>query len=368
MANTTYPIRAKQIDAALAQVRQHRQAGQMDKAVTLVASVVRAEPDHVPALRLMASLAMQTGTPVIAIGCLARATALSPRSLELFVEYGDALLAGSKPAEAEKAFRHAISLRAKDGAAFRGLAQAQVDQGDKASALKSFRKALSILPYDKYAAHMAASLSGEADKQSSAYVPELFDKYADTFDEHLTGTLEYGVPQAIHKLLEGRSGIETMLDLGCGTGLVAAALADLIAIRDGIDISPRMVAKAEARGIYRHLAAGDISATLDQNTNFSGPYDLVAAGDVFIYVGELAPVFTRVHPVLGPKGLFTFSVEALDGTGFAIRSSGRFSHAPDYVANLAEANGFDILSRSDLAIRQERNQPIPGHLYLMTRR
>ena len=54
-----------------------------------------------------------------------------------------------------------------------------------------------------------------------------------------------------------------VLDLGCGTGLVALAIGDLpIESFTGIDLSPRMLAHAKAKRIYAELREADIIADL----------------------------------------------------------------------------------------------------------
>ncbi|MET3924649.1 methyltransferase [Devosia sp. 2618] len=367
-ANTD-PIRMLQIDKALAELRMLRQSGNIDQAAQGVAAIVQAEPNHVGALRLMASLAMQTGTPTIAIGALSHALANGPRSMELLLELGDALNAGKQPAEAVSAYKQALAIRPKDGTAFRGLAQAQLDMGNRAEALKSFRKTLSILPYDKYSAHMIAALSGENTATSTSYVPELFDTYADQFDEHLTGTLEYHVPETIREIViqsAATNPIRNLLDLGCGTGLVGAALHDLVPEMDGIDISHQMVRKARDRNIYRHLRTGDVTTVLAADPELAGPYDLITAADVFIYVGALDASFAAVASRLSPNGLFAFTVETAEGHDLALRSSGRFGHPPAYVADISSQHGLHIVQQQAIAIRQERNLPIPGELYLLS--
>jgi SAM-dependent methyltransferase len=49
----------------------------------------------------------------------------------------------------------------------------------------------------------------------------------------------------------------TILDAGCGTGLVGLALADVgYSVIDGVDLSPGMVEQAKRRGVYRELVGG----------------------------------------------------------------------------------------------------------------
>lgn len=359
------PIRTLQADRAVLEARRLREDGKNDQAARLIASVVQAEPSHLGALRFMGQLAMHTGATEIGIGCFSRALALAPRSHDILLELGDALIAGHRADEAVLTFKQALLLRPNDGTTFRGLARAQLDTGNRPDALRSFRKTLAILPYDQYSAHMIAALTGEASKPSAGYVPDLFDTYADQFDEHLTGTLEYRIPGSIRDLLADRPALGAMLDLGCGTGLVGAALKDRVAAIDGIDIAPRMTRKARDRDIYRRLRTGDAVEVLAADTALTGPYDLVTAADVFVYVRHLAATFAAVARVLAPRGLFAFTVESAAGDEVMIRSTGRFAHPAPYIQRLASQNGFAILVQQDVPIRQERNQPIPGTLYLM---
>lgn len=361
------PLRKLQADQAVLQARRLRDEGKIDQAAVLVHQVVSTEPTHVPALRLLGALAIQTGATDIGIGSLQRALTLAPRSAELLIEYGDALVAGDRPADAISAFRKALELQPRNGPAFRGLGQAQLDMGNRADALKSFRKVLSILPYDRYAAHIAAALSGETSKASSGYVPDLFDTYADIFDEHLTGTLNYRLPDAIVHLLADRPALGTMLDLGCGTGLVGAALKGKTTAIDGVDISSKMVRKAHEREIYRYLRTGDVVDAINSDPQLAGPYDIVTAADVFIYVGPLDETFAAIGRVLRPAGTFVFSVERTQRDDVVLRSSGRFSHSHAYIDGLASKHGFAIIAQRDTPIRQERSQPIPGTLYLLSR-
>lgn len=361
------PIRTLQADKAVLEARRLREAGKMDQAANLVASVVQAEPAHVGAIKLMGSMAMQTGSTELGISCFSRALALSPKSHEILFELGNALIAGNRPAEAVTALKKALTLRPNDAGTFRALGQAQLDMGNRADALKSFRKTLSILPNDQFAGHFVTALSGEGNTRPSNYVADLFDSYADKFDEHLNGSLEYRVPQAVRDLVADRAPFGTVLDLGCGTGLVGVELAKMATAIDGVDIAPQMTLKTQQRGIYRHVRTGDTVELLTTDADLAGPYDLVTAGDVFVYVGPLEATFAAVAKVIAPQGLFAFSVETGSEDGVTLRSSGRFAHSSSYIRGLAETHGFAALIERNAAIRQERNQPIPGTLYLLTR-
>ena len=312
-------------------------------------------------LRHRATQSVQDGDPDAAVALLTPALALYP---DLHLDLGNALLAANRAGEALDCFDAAITLRPRDPAAYRGLGQACLALGNTAGALAAFRQALAILPYDTYAAHMVASLSGETTKGASAYVANLFDDHAEDFDQHLTQVLHYSIPAEIAGLLAPYAP-QSLLDLGCGTGLVGDALR--LPIMDGVDIAPQMIRLARERNLYRHLAVGDLVATLDESSLLAGPYDLVTAADVFVYLGHLESIFERIAPRLAPDGLFAFSVELSDTTPVNLRPSGRFAHAPRYISGLAQDFGFTTLAARDTPIRHERSQPIPGQLYLLQR-
>lgn len=288
----------------------------------------------------------------------------SPESL---IRRAETCLASNQSTLAVTLFEQALALRPRDSAAWRGLGKAQVDLGNQGAAKESFARALAIVPYDRYAAHMLAALSGETDRRATGYVADLFDTYADDFDAHLTDTLNYRIPAAIRSLLAERGPFGSLLDLGCGTGLVGVALDDIVDNMDGIDIAAKMTRKAHERGLYRHLRTGDALTILADDMQLRGPYDLVTAADVFVYIGPLEAIFVAVAAILAPGGLFAFSVENAPGTAVTLRSSGRFAHPQRYIAQQAAELGLGMLAQQNQPIRMERNQPIAGTLYLLAK-
>lgn len=363
----TDPILALRARELLASAQQLQEQGKVADAARLSAQLVNVAPDLAEGHQLMGNLAMRTGATEIATVSFGRALALKPRSADLHIALAQALLAAKKPQAAAELLEKGRKLHPNDAGIFRELGQAQLDLGQPAAALKSFSRATKLSPADLYSSHMLAALS-QAGTPDTAYVAELFDSYADTFDAHLTGTLDYQVPQALAGLVakHGPARAPT-LDVGCGTGLMGAALPETHRPLDGIDIAPKMIAKASERGIYRHLAAGDALAVLQSDGDFAGPYGMIVATDVFIYIGDIARLFAALVSRLQPAGLLAFSVESHDGEGLAIRSSGRFAHAGTYVHDLAKANGLTLLEEHAHPIRLERNTPIPGTLFVFRR-
>jgi SAM-dependent methyltransferase len=78
------------------------------------------------------------------------------------------------------------------------------------------------------------------------------------------------------------------LDLACGTGRVGTWLRGRgVKHLDGIDLTPEMLAKAEARKVYDRLNVGDITDTRLP----AGQYDLLCQSLADEHLSDLAPLY-----------------------------------------------------------------------------
>lgn len=206
----------------------------------------------------------------------------------------------------------------------------------------------------------------------SKYIEGGFDNYADKFDQRLTQSLGYDVPQrmaelrAQHhtRLADARARV---LDLGCGTGLVGAALKDMDAELIGVDLSGGMLQQARARGIYQALLQSDLVPMMQSQADTS--FDIVTSAVVFIYVGRIEEGVQEIRRLLKLGGLFAFSVASFepglqDELGFKLETSSRYSHAACYLQALTARHGFTVPATQPVAIRVEQGQAIMGQLAL----
>ena len=228
--------------------------------------------------------------------------------------------------------------------------------GRDAEAIAAYREALAQGADAQHIAYVLAAF-GDEDTPAGApddYVKTLFDNYADHFDRHLVDTLGYRMPSqldaAIRRHVAG-AGLDT-LDLGCGTGLFAPYLRQYSRTLSGVDLSPKMLDKARQRALYDQLACAELGEFLSSQT---GSYDLVVAADVFVYIGDLAPVFEQVHRALRPQGGFCFSVEASEERDVVLGATRRYAHSLPYLRQLADASGFDLLE-ADLQVGRRENE------------
>ena len=144
------------------------------------------------------------------------------------------------------------------------------------------------------------------------YLRNAFDMFAPAFEETLAD-LGYRAPQAIGAYLAAVYGPPaaqlSVLDVGCGTGLAAPHLRPYARRLDGVDLSPAMLVRAQARGLYEELRVGEAMADMHAH---SDQYDLAVAADVFVYFGDLAPLCTATAACLRPQGRLIFTLEAMD--------------------------------------------------------
>lgn len=265
-------------------------------------------------------------------------------------------------AEAADVIEQALELAPGWPEGWLGLAETRERAGDRAGAIAAFGRARDLDPTDRLGAalHLARLGVGSApDAPPAAYVRDLFDAYAGGFETALVDRLGYQAPRLIATALAAAAPERRFrhgLDLGCGTGLMAAALAGRTERLDGVDLSPAMVAQARAKGLYANLRVGEIVADLAGPV---GPYDLVLAADVFCYLGDLAPVLRAARGRVDGGALLAFSVERGDA-GFALGDSLRYRHAADYVAATLAATGWGGLAITDATLRVDRGEPVPG--------
>lgn len=267
------------------------------------------------------------------------------------------------------------------GATYEMKGQALTSLGRHDDARLAFQDALKLDPRNMHVRHLvAASGALPGPRQAPAeFIRASFDQCADRFESELV-ELGYGIPGAIRAILEthpriaARQAVGPVLDLGCGTGLVALAVGDLpLGPFTGIDLSPRMLAHARVKRLYDTLLEGEIVAELNR---LSEQWPVILAADVACYFGALEDLLTAVHQRLQPGGWFIFSAEMLlpdhDGIvpengNWALGREGRYAHAPHYVHEAACAAGFRVLRFDRPLIRQERGIGAPGLLLTLER-
>jgi predicted TPR repeat methyltransferase len=247
------------------------------------------------------------------------------------------------------------------------LGEIRVELGDEEAAISAFRNARASDPDDRHGAAVRLMRLGaeQLAAMPRCYVQTLFDQYAPRFEAALLGDLNYRGPQLLFKaVLAARAAakkpafFKRAIDLGCGTGLAAAAFAKEVDRFIGIDLSPGMIELARATGLYAELVVADMVDGLRGLKDASA--DLILAADAMVYVPDLAPVTGEVSRVLAPGGLLAFTVETHDGDGVVIGAGLRYAHGAEHVREQIKAAGLALVGLQEASPRTEDNLPVRG--------
>jgi predicted TPR repeat methyltransferase len=280
----------------------------------------------------------------------------------------DLLREGDFPAAASL-FEQAIERAPKFMPAWRELSRARIGAGDHAGAVEALKICLDLDPSDESGASLElARLEDKAiDGAPPAYVAALFDAYAAAFDAALIDRLQYRTPGKLAALIRSIKPppYPRVIDLGCGTGLMGAALGGETRWLKGVDLSAEMIAAASRRNIYAALEqTGLVQALREQQAS----YDLIVASDVFNYIGDLGPVIEAAAARLAPLGLLAFSVEkGSPDRDYAVQESLRFRHSESYLRRLAARFDLQTLAIEPSVLRLDAATPVEGLLVVMSR-
>jgi predicted TPR repeat methyltransferase len=160
-------------------------------------------------------------------------------------------------------------------------------------------------------------LEGAYALDGPAAVRAYYADWAARYDAGFAAATGYALPAAVAAAFAAAGGAGPVLDVGAGTGLLAAALAGQgLAPVDGVDLSPEMLAIAAAKGLYRRLIEADVTAPLPLP---EAAYAGIASAGTFT-AGHVGPAaIPQLLRVARPGALFCLSVHerVWEAQGFA---------------------------------------------------
>lgn len=175
----------------------------------------------------------------------------------------------------------------------------------------------------------------DLDKAYSVKTPEdsrrLYAEWASTYNETFIKANDYVYPRTIAQKFDeliSKSEIQTVVDIGCGTGAVGSYLANLrpnLKIT-GFDISPEMLAEAanlkriDGSPVYNDLIEVDLTAELPKKS-----FDAMISAGTFTH-GHLGPqTLTPLIQLVRVNGWFAIGINAqhfeLRGFGAVLRET-----------------------------------------------
>jgi len=289
---------------------------------------------------------------------------IADRRLALAQEF----LARGDLADAHDLLTQTIETAPRFVAAWFALGELREKVEKREAAIAAFQEVCALDPEDRLGAglHLVRLGALAPGDMPAAYVRTLFDQYAPRFDTALTDGLGYRGPQILRSAVEAACAVERrplqfadMLDLGCGTGLAGAAFRPLVRRLVGVDLSEKMVAAAQAKGLYDRLEAGDLLPFLQAEARDGKRYELIVAADVLGYLAWLPPVVIAAARALAPGGLLAFTAETHAGDDVVLGNKLRYQHGAAHVRAAVAGAGLRLASLAEASSRNEAGVAVP---------
>ena len=187
---------------------------------------------------------------------------------------------------------------------------------------------------------------------------EHFDQAAATWDlAERRVALAHAVAEAIAARVP-LSKSQSVLDFGCGTGLVTLELGPKVGTMTGADTSPGMLktlaGKAEAQGLALQL----LSLNTDGMTDLGGPYDLIVSSMTLHHVPDVPALFCQFAQHLHPGGHVALAdLDTEDGVGYHHRGFHR-----EQVQVWLKAAGFQNIHVETATVTHKEGKDYPVFL------
>mmetsp|Transcript_6576 Transcript_6576/g.13975 ORF Transcript_6576/g.13975 Transcript_6576/m.13975 type:complete len:503 (+) Transcript_6576:131-1639(+) len=235
------------------------------------------------------------------------------------------------------------------------------------------------------AKHFLATVTADATmkRAENSYVKQLFDDYAQNFEHSLVEELGYDgyarLRRGFDRSFGGQESVpifSSVIDAGCGTGLVGEQFRNVSSHLIGVDLSEAILDEAEKLRpkLYDERIVGDVIEIIRQKK----PVSLIVAADSFIYFGDLVPLFDSIQEGLGDNGYIAFTLENVSNEDestlletkadwrWQLTASGRFAHRKEYIADIGRSHGLTIEHYESLdGFRHEQGKDVRGHMFVM---
>ena len=366
--------KAIQIKPGLAEAYNNRgialqELGRLDLAVESYDKAIQIKPDYEGAYHNLGIALRELGQLEQSIVSCNQAIQIKPDYAEAYLNLGVSLQELGQPEKAIKNYGKAAQIKPDYAEAYLNLGVSLLDLGQLEQSIVSCKKAIQLNPNSKTAQHILNYLLG-SDSQSAPeeYIKNLFNRNAQIYENRLLNELGYTVPSLFKNTLSNLGFLSNKfnktIDLGCGTGLVGVELRNIVNTLIGIDLSEKMIRKAQEKNVYDELVVDDLIRGLETlKINFN----LFVVADVFTYLGNLCPLFNSVNKYTKSSSLLIFSTEDVSGDSFFLRKTGRFAHSKNYILSMASNYGFQLEHFEKHPLRKDKGEWVAGGIYILRR-
>ncbi|MBF5003773.1 tetratricopeptide repeat protein [Diaphorobacter caeni] len=339
--------------------------GMYDKAIKHAERLARREPNNALVLAHLVDFAHAAGNMELAIREIRRGLTYLPKDVQLRRVLANDLQVTGQRAEALEVWSSLIEDNPKDEMALLGRVTTLIEGGKPSAATSDTTTLLELSPGNTIYAYYSAIAHGVTpDHQPPELNRMLFDSMAEGYDQAVVRGLHYQLPKIVAEKIIQRFPTKSLsvLDLGCGTGLLGVCLGRLDGFLIGVDISTKMIEQAARHEVYDRFHTVNMLDALRETPG--DIYEVITALDVFIYTGDLTATVPNAHRILMPAGDLYFSCEIApeDGPDLVLQPSGRYAHKRSHVLALCKQAGFADVQIEDLVLRDEAGGPVNGFL------
>ena len=360
-----YPIC---VEAHVLRAELHSKTKQNTEAKWLLRKALLLDPNHAHALYLLALLLAEEGQETAAAHAAMQSVQIAPTKVESLLLMGYIFQRLSDDDSAEKAFNHALAM-----APHHPLARYEIllflsmrGRAKEAMALAKNHAALGI--YHDVDQFVHSLLRGEM----PSHAPKLFsiccnNAYAESFEPWLISKRAATAANIVGKALAELPELTdkqhvSLLDLGCGVGLLAESLQPMLAICAGVDSSPSMLAIAKRSPHYDVCYEMDL---VDCAEGSEAQFDIVACVSALRRTGNVQPFFQSVRNVMHSNSILAVMLGKEASTlAYTLQLSGYYAHNAGYVCDVAQAEGFRLLSQKEYMLKTTQEGLVQHHLFL----
>jgi predicted TPR repeat methyltransferase len=368
--------------------------GLLEEAAQTCNKAIEKNPKDANAWTSLGVIMRDEGKPELARDCFDHAINLSEGTNAVALNnMGDISLKLGDIDAAESYFKKACEMDPLDESSLYSLACILRDKGNYRVAAVLLEECIDLNPAHSQAPFMLAAITGATpDQAPSDYVSALFDHYCSSgYESHMVDTLQYSVPRiirdAVQRAIEQSPLSESIassisggsvVDLGAGTGLCSRELKVSgiceSSVFTGCDLSASMVAEAAKIGLYTDLAVADCVSYL--STLKSSSCNLVVAGDVLVYIGDLRALFDEIGRVLNDSGMFVATIESIEDVvdagidktrDYVLHKELRYAHSLSYIRSLAAGVGLRVALEEKVGLRVQDSVKVLGYALVFSK-
>ncbi|MFA6845594.1 MAG: methyltransferase domain-containing protein [Sphaerochaetaceae bacterium] len=141
---------------------------------------------------------------------------------------------------------------------------------------------------------------------------QFWDRLAHGYDKSTNSTYAEAYKKSIEISKKYLAPKMTLLDIGCGTGIITNEIADSVTRIDAIDYSKKMIEEAKNKALKRGI--GNINYAVDDITHLANSgnlYDCVTAYNVLYFMEHVDETLRRINSIIIEKGLFIAVTDCL---------------------------------------------------------